>query len=232
MIKHGFAPFLECSSKGDKRFSAFYARIKARGNKTIEEIYQASKVFSDGTTNLSVKNAKGQKAENMDDISKLYSELWNEYFEENPELLKVISKYSGFSDIFGQTGHVCQATEIYRIWIEYQLKNVYTNQEKFDELIGNMSDKDMKPGDVYCGRGQGSIHGNPYSHIPHIIGTYKVNTVEEAVAHYRYSFLVKLRDPVYKQQVLNLKGKKLYCWCKGKNLCHLSVLVSAANLEW
>lgn len=28
MIKVGFEPRLECSSRGDKRFSAFYARIK------------------------------------------------------------------------------------------------------------------------------------------------------------------------------------------------------------
>ena len=35
MIKIGEAPFLECSSKGDKRFSAFYARIKAFNSKSF-----------------------------------------------------------------------------------------------------------------------------------------------------------------------------------------------------
>ena len=44
MIKHGNPPYLECSSRGDKRFSAFYARIKG---KTIEEIYQSAKIFAD-----------------------------------------------------------------------------------------------------------------------------------------------------------------------------------------
>jgi hypothetical protein len=42
MIQHGAAPFLECSSRGDRRFSAFAARIKRRANKSIEEIYQGA----------------------------------------------------------------------------------------------------------------------------------------------------------------------------------------------
>lgn len=67
MIKVGESPFLECSSKGDKRFSAFYARLKLF-NKTIEELYQSSKIFEDGTTNLSIKDAKGRKAINHEEL--------------------------------------------------------------------------------------------------------------------------------------------------------------------
>jgi hypothetical protein len=52
VIRFGIAPFLECSSKGDKRFSAFSARIIALDNRSIEEIYQAAKIFVDGTSNL------------------------------------------------------------------------------------------------------------------------------------------------------------------------------------
>lgn len=48
MIRVGNAPYLECSSRGDKRFSAFYARIKSLGYKSIEELYQAKKVFANG----------------------------------------------------------------------------------------------------------------------------------------------------------------------------------------
>ena len=66
MIKHGVAPYLECSGKGDKRFSAFYARIKADRNRSIEEIYQAAKVFEGGITNLSWREAKGRKAVNAE----------------------------------------------------------------------------------------------------------------------------------------------------------------------
>lgn len=114
MIAHGTAPFLECSSKGDKRFSAFYARIKGRGNKSIEELYQAAKVIN-GKTGLSWREAKGKHASNMIEVAKLYSQLWNEYMAENKELAHVLINSTGVSDIFGQPGHQCQATELWRI---------------------------------------------------------------------------------------------------------------------
>ena len=119
MIKFGSEPFLECSSKGDKRFSAFYAKIKNRDNKTIEQIYQEEKVFiinGKMTKNLTTKEAKGKYPINYVAVSRLYSELWDEYFSENLELLDVISKYNGFSDIFGKENQNNQAREIYRIW--------------------------------------------------------------------------------------------------------------------
>lgn len=115
MIRHGKAPFLECSSKGDKRFSAFYARIKRRDNKSIEEIYQAAKIFDNGYTNLHWKQAKGKKPVNIEECKKLYSELWDEYIAENPDLLVPLCSASGVSDIFGQPERACQATELWRI---------------------------------------------------------------------------------------------------------------------
>jgi sulfatase maturation enzyme AslB (radical SAM superfamily) len=115
MIRHGDAPFLECSSKGDKRFSAFYARIKSRGNLSIEDLYQAFKIFENGETGLTWRAAKGRKAVNQEDANKFYRRLWKEYVKENPELLEVLICASGVSDIFGQEGHACQATELWRI---------------------------------------------------------------------------------------------------------------------
>lgn len=115
MIRHGRVPFLECSSKGDKRFSAFYARIKGRGNKSIEEIYQAAKVFEDGSTGLGWEDAKGRKPVNSKDTTVLYGRLWDEYIRENPELVEVLVAATGLQDRFGQKGHCCQATELWRI---------------------------------------------------------------------------------------------------------------------
>jgi len=115
MIRHGEEPFLECSSRGDKRFSAFFARIRSRDNKSIEEIYQAAKIFPDGSTGLTWREAKGKKATNQEEVCQLYSQLWNEYMEENPTLLRIILNVSGVQDIFGQEGHCCQATELWRI---------------------------------------------------------------------------------------------------------------------
>lgn len=115
MFKIGKAPYYECSSKGDKRFSAFWARIKGRGGKSIEEIYQAAKVLEDGSTNLTWRQAKGKKAVNKSEVRKLYSQLWDEYMDENPKFINVIMDQSGLSDIYGKKGNACQADELWRI---------------------------------------------------------------------------------------------------------------------
>lgn len=112
MVKHGKPPYLECSSRGDKRFSAFYARVAGR---SIEETYQAAKVFDDGSTGLSWKQAKGKQACNHMELQQIYSSLWDTYISEHPELLTVLQNATGLQDMFGQVGHVCQATELWRI---------------------------------------------------------------------------------------------------------------------
>lgn len=112
MIKLGNPPYLECSSKGDKRFSAFYAKVDGR---SIEDTYQAAKVFEDGSTGHTWRTAKGRKPVNTGDVRRLYSELWDRYIQERPELLSVLKAASGLSDIFGQEGHACQAVELWRI---------------------------------------------------------------------------------------------------------------------
>ena len=118
MIVHGIAPFLECSSREDSRFSAFSARIRARGNKSVEEIYQAAKVFEDGRTGLTWREAKGRRAVNMAAVMALYATLWSDFMAENPQLLPVLLQAGGLKDMFGQPGHCCQATELWRIRCE------------------------------------------------------------------------------------------------------------------
>lgn len=144
MIKHGTAPFLECSSKGDKRFSAFFARIAFLGNKSIEEIYQGFKVLPDGTTGNSIKKAKGKPAANSEQASNLYRALWVFYvLRENPELLPELARYSGLSDVFGQKGHCCQASVLWDIreaYIEgFPLDKLLFWAEEF--LIKNLSER-------------------------------------------------------------------------------------------
>jgi hypothetical protein len=132
MIKHGKAPFLECSSKGDARFSAFYACIKKRGNQKIEDIYQGAKIFADGSTGLSGRKAKGRQSVNMEEVRLLYGKLWDEYIEENPGLIEVLTAATGLSDIFGQPGHACQATELWRIRNEHINEPVEDAQSTFN----------------------------------------------------------------------------------------------------
>lgn len=124
MVRIGKFPMLECSSKGDKRFSAFYARIRSLGNRSIEEIYQGSKIFADGSTGLSPREAKGKKAVNMDYCAKIYDKLWVIYLDENPELVKVLKEYKGYSDMFGRPGCQCQAVSIYKYMCENYRKEM------------------------------------------------------------------------------------------------------------
>ena len=127
MIRHGNAPYLECSTRGDKRFSAFYARINGV---SIEESYQSAKVFEDGSTGLTWRQAKGRRAINQDTLATLYSLLWDKYIAENPDLLKVLLAASGLSDMFGQSGHVCQATELWRIRLDAE------DSKRLDDILG------------------------------------------------------------------------------------------------
>lgn len=116
MVKHGNPPYLECSSAGDKRFSAFWARIDGE---SIEDVYQAAKVFEDGSTNLHWKQAKGRKAVNAAEVTALYEALWRLYMDRNPELYEVLAAAPGLSDKYGQKGHNCQATVLWKLRNEY-----------------------------------------------------------------------------------------------------------------
>ncbi len=124
MMKYGKPPFLECSTRGDKRFSAFCAMVNG---KSIEEQYQAAKIFEDGSTGLSWKNAKGRKAVNAEECSLLYERLWRKYISENPELLQVLKDASGLCDIFAQRGNNNQAEVLWRI--RNEALGIKTNNE-------------------------------------------------------------------------------------------------------
>lgn len=115
MLTFGRPPHLECSSKGFRQFSAFYARVRGRGNRSIEELYQAAKIFEDGSTGQTWRQAKGKKCVNQKEVRALYSKLWDEYMAENPDLLPILKRATGLSDVFGQEGHACQAEELWRI---------------------------------------------------------------------------------------------------------------------
>lgn len=227
MLKYGIAPYLECSSKGDKRFSAFYARINAYGGKTIEEIYQASKVFADGSTGLSTKEAKGRQAVNMAYCHDLYSDLWDTYFMENPELLDVVYRHKGFSDIFGQPDHCCQAAEIYKIWRKHWLVNINKAAEKYAGLVFNKHHGNAPADAIYCGRG--SIWGNQFTHLDGTKANVKVRDREEAVIYHK----IQLKEDVMTGKVdinalVALKDKPLVCFC-APQLCHCYTLLAAAD---
>lgn len=74
--------------------------------------------------------------------------------------------------------------------------------------------------DVYCGRP--SFLGNPFK-----IG--KDETREQVIEKFRVYFYHRLEsDPVFKRKVLELKGKRIACWCKPKP-CHLDIVAEYLN---
>lgn len=93
----------------------------------------------------------------------------------------------------------------------------------------------QEPHDVYIGRGpQGVIPQSPelrgYFGNPFVLKN--PNDAQERVQvlqQYREWFLARIqRDPVFRQAVLGLKGKRLGCFCKPRE-CHGDVI--AAWLE-
>ena len=114
MIKVGEPPYLECSSRGDRHFSAFYARPKSLHGRSIEEAYQAMKIFEDVSTGLTWQRAKGKRPINTEECLAAYKKWWIEWVTEE-NLLPILKAAPGLSDIFGQTGHVCQAEVLWDI---------------------------------------------------------------------------------------------------------------------
>lgn len=117
---------LECSTRGDKRFSAFVAKIDVCGKiATIEEHYQTSKVFLNELGKLeqyTLKTGKGknpilfkvgEQYFNVKYLSNYFDLLWFKYLEKNPSLVKILSQYDDYNDMFkGKNTINCQADSI------------------------------------------------------------------------------------------------------------------------
>ena len=86
--------------------------------------------------------------------------------------------------------------------------------------------------DVYVGRGQGSIWGNPFSHKEGTLAHFKVASQEEAVR--AYERWIRTR-PELMRRIPELRGRTLACFCRpkggfqGRLLCHAQVLAALAD---
>ena len=111
---------LECSSRGDKRFSALFAKVTIKGKeRSIEEFYQDAKRTADGK-----KAGKGRPFDHIIDpytgtklpaaeASNLYKGLWISYFSKNPDLAAYAGNFEGFTDMFrNEKTENCQADVI------------------------------------------------------------------------------------------------------------------------
>lgn len=109
---------LECSSRGDKRFSAFYAKVTIDGvTKSIEEWYQGCKVIN-GKSNLPMKEVKGKKPEfvclfgrigHLNYLSQWYKLLWVKYLDGHQGLVEYAKGFDTFTDMFRGKAINCQA---------------------------------------------------------------------------------------------------------------------------
>ncbi len=83
--------------------------------------------------------------------------------------------------------------------------------------------------DVYIGRGQGSIWGNPYSHKDDTVAKFKVKTIKEAIEKFK-EYLLNNTELMAK--LPELKGKTLGCWCVDSNSngrCHGNIIAELVN---
>lgn len=113
---------LECSSRGDKRFSAFYAMTRI-GNAylSIENHYQLAKRFNDGIIPTTWKDAKGKAPTHficmdkrcpVEYLGMYYKMLWYKYLSENPQLVLYVGQFTKFTDMFKGKSTNCQAEVI------------------------------------------------------------------------------------------------------------------------
>ena len=139
---------LECSSKGDKRFSALYAKVEVNGiEDTIENHYQLSKRF---TTLFGVivpkvwTDAKGKapdyfevngKPFELKYLPNFYALLWVKYLDQHPELVSYARKFDDYHDIFkSKNSVVCQA-DVIRQYIKEGRQSILDECKEFTRLM-------------------------------------------------------------------------------------------------
>jgi hypothetical protein len=113
---------LECSSRGDRRFSAFFASLPVDGKQTtIEAAYQGAKRFSGEPPAPDWRANKGRKPDRLvigrSEVSGQYARayydlLWVKYLDSHPELVEEARSYDEFTDMFARPGSVSQADSI------------------------------------------------------------------------------------------------------------------------
>lgn len=90
-----FGPGYECSSKGDLRFSAFFAKMP--DGRSLEMWYQCDtghgKGYDPGGRNWRLGKGKPPLDTSVD-LWKEYLNLWREWAKRNPELMEELREYA------------------------------------------------------------------------------------------------------------------------------------------
>lgn len=117
---------LECSSRGDKRFSALYAEVEVCGKRaSIEEHYQLAKRFPWAPKTW--HEAKGRKPVYLEIcgqqfpvsyLTSWYALLWLLYLDAHPELVEYAKQFDDYSDCFAKPNCNSQA-DMVRVYVRH-----------------------------------------------------------------------------------------------------------------
>lgn len=142
---------LECSSKGDKRFSALYAKVSLFGKlASIEEHYQNSKRIY-GLDITDIKDIKGKQPDyivikgleyDKEHLTAFYKLLWIKYFDKNPELIEHACRFNEFNDIFKGSSINCQADVIRQYVKEGRVSLIKDCFDLINEIKNKMKEED------------------------------------------------------------------------------------------
>lgn len=148
---------LECSSKGDKRLSALFAKVEVFGKfDTIEGHYQTAKLYRGKEGLVQPKDWKEAKSwqkngempvrMKVNDIqfpitylSDYFKLLWVKYLDSNPELVTFASQFDDFTDMFkGKHTLNCQA-DVIRQYVKGGRNSIMRETQPFIRLLGKKS---------------------------------------------------------------------------------------------
>jgi O-acetyl-ADP-ribose deacetylase (regulator of RNase III) len=150
---------LECSSVGDKRFSALYAKVNVGGVlDTIERHYQFSKRLRGKKAPSNIKDIKGKtpiyfvvnnKSFGVEYLTSYYSLLWVKYLDANPGLVEYAKQFEDFTDTFRGKAMNCQA-DIIKTYIKKGRNKIMDNSKtkEFLKLINELQEENVITGDL------------------------------------------------------------------------------------
>lgn len=209
---------LECSSKGDKRFSALYAKIDVNGVfDSIENHYQKSKVFLSEDNKLiqyddwRVSKGKLPVAFNISGYylpirfgAMYYSLLWYKYLKANPSLDKVLEQFEVYHDIFkSKNSYVCQA-DIITAYMEDSNGNRYSKEKRGVALYNScreLLDILTKKNTVIIENGD-ALKGYPHivAHQVNSQGVMGSGIAKSIKENYTKAYTEYLKHPLMKQR--------------------------------
>lgn len=137
---------LECSSAGDKRFSAFYAKVDLFGKyDTIENHYQSSKIFIVDGQMQGLDKPKGKRPACMvirnsfidvKYLTPFYRLLWFIYLDNNPDLVTYLSRFDNFTDKFAGKKVVNSQADAIRMYMQEDWADCMASVKPFLDATG------------------------------------------------------------------------------------------------